>query len=485
MSLLTTGTRVSTTEVRAYIGGDWRPGSAPDAVYRAAYDGAELGSFAVCTPADVDDAVTAAKAAQPAWAAMPLLDRVDLMYRAYEICRERNEAIARAISAEMGKTIQESREEMLDYGWGHFRRAAEDMLRFRGQTLPNSETRTNSMRTMVQHYPLGVVGVISPFNFPVDIAAIGITYALIAGNAVVWKPSEHCPGSTALYASIFEEAGFPPGVFNFVPGYGDAGARLVEHDDVDGLFFTGSTRVGRMISERSGLKRLLLELGGNGPIIVHADADLDRAVDATVTGCFYMAGQVCTAAERVLVHEDVHDAFVERLLERVRALKLGDPLDEDTDMGPICNDQTLEQIRRHIDGARSDGATIHQFHEASGRIYPPTVLTGVTQRMEIAQYETFGPVAPIIRYSSLEEALEIANDTEFGLNAAAFTADLRDAWRFIDGLQHGTVLINETTNYWDQLAPFGGAKASGIGRELSTDALLAFTEKKTIVLNVG
>ena len=282
----------STTAVRAYIDGEWRAGSAPDATYRAAYDGAELGSFAVCTPEDVDAAVAAARAAQADWAATPLLDRVDLMYRAFEVCAGRNEAIARAISAEMGKTLAESREEMVDYGWGHFRRAAEDMLRFRGQTLPNSETRSNSMRTMVSHYPLGVVGVISPFNFPVDIAAIGITYALIAGNTVVWKPSEHCPGSTALYAEIFEEAGFPPGVFNFVPGYGEAGARLVENDDVDGIFFTGSTGVGRRISERSGLKRLLLELGGNGPIIVHADADVARAVDATVTGGFYMAGPV-------------------------------------------------------------------------------------------------------------------------------------------------------------------------------------------------
>jgi succinate-semialdehyde dehydrogenase/glutarate-semialdehyde dehydrogenase len=475
----------STTAVRAYINGEWRPGSAPDATYRAAYDGAELGSFAVCTPDDVDAAVAAARAAQADWAATPLLDRVDLMYRAFEVCAGRNEAIARAISAEMGKTIAESREEMVDYGWGHFRRAAEDMLRFRGQTLPNSETRSNSMRTMVSHYPLGVVGVISPFNFPVDIAAIGITYALVAGNTVVWKPSEHCPGSTALYAEIFEEAGFPPGVFNFVPGYGEAGARIVDHDDVDGIFFTGSTGVGRTISERSGLKRLLLELGGNGPIIVHADADLDRAVDATVTGCFYMAGQVCTAAERVLVHDDVHDEFVAKLLDRVRDLKVGNPLDEATDMGPLCNDVTLAKVRDHVEGARADGATIHQFHEESGRIYPPTVLTGVTQAMEIARHETFGPVAPIIRFGSLEEALEIANDTEFGLNAAAFTADLRDAWRFVDGLQHGTVLINETTNYWDQLAPFGGAKASGIGRELSTDALLAFTEKKTIVMNVG
>lgn len=476
---------VSTSQVQAYIDGVWKEaGSGTRDVYRSAFDGAELGTFAVGDAADIDTAVAAARAAQPAWAAMPLLDKVDLFYRAYEICASKNEPIARAISAEMGKTIHESREEMLQYGWGHFRRAAEDMLRFRGQTLPNSETRTNDMRTLVQNYPLGVIGVISPFNFPVDIPAIGITYALIAGNTVVWKPSEACPGSTALYASIFEEAGFPPGVFNFVPGRGDAGERLVEHDSVDGIFFTGSTAVGRHITKNAGFKRLLLELGGNGPIIVHADADIDRAVDASITGCFYMAGQVCTSAERILVHDDVHDAFVEKLLERTQQLKVGNPLDEANDMGCLSSDATLAKVEAHVADAREKGARIHQFHEQAGHLYPPTVLTGVTTDMLIAKDETFGPVAPIIRYSSIEEALRIANDTEFGLNAAAFTNDISDSWKFIDGLNHGTVLINETTNYWDQLAPFGGAKASGVGRELSTDALLAFTEKKTIVINV-
>jgi acyl-CoA reductase-like NAD-dependent aldehyde dehydrogenase len=416
-----------------------------------------------------------------------LLDKVDLMYAAYELCKAANEEIAQSISAEMGKTIRESREEMLQYGWGHFRRAAEDMLRFRGMTMPNSETRSNSKRMFVQQYPLGVVGVISPFNFPVDIPAIAITYALIAGNTVVWKPSEYCPGSTRRYAQVFQDAGFPAGVFNYVPGYGDAGEALVESPDVRGLFFTGSTRVGRKIAAAAGagLKRTLLELGGNGPIIVHHDADLDRAVEATITGCFYMAGQVCTAAERVLVHEDIHDLFVAKLVERTKQLKTGDPLDEATDMGPLCNDNVLKQVVSHVDDARSKGADVIQAGELTGRLFPPTILVNVTEDMLIAREETFGPVAPIIKYGDIDEALQIANSTEFGLNAAAFTNNLRDAWRFIDGLEHGTVLINETTNYWDQLAPFGGAKSSGLGRELSSWALGAFTETKTIVIDIS
>ena len=219
---------MSTPHVQAYIDGAWTDGSAGVSEYTAAYDGSVLGTFTICDAPDVQRAIAAAKKAQTDWAAVPLLDKVDLLYRAYDLCAEANEEIAQAISSEMGKTIRESREEMLQYGWGHFRRAAEDMLRFRGMTLPNSETRSNSKRTFVQQYPLGVVGVISPFNFPVDIPAIAITYALVAGNTVVWKPSEFCPGSTARYAQVLHDAGFPPGVFNFVPGFGDAGAAIVE-----------------------------------------------------------------------------------------------------------------------------------------------------------------------------------------------------------------------------------------------------------------
>lgn len=471
--------------VQAYINGSWRDGSAERVEYFAAFDRALLGTSASCSTDDVDAAVAAARAAQREWAAMPLLDKADIFYRAYEICAAKNESIAQAIAQEMGKTIHEAREEMELYGALHFRRAAEDMMRFRGQTLPDTETRTSNMRTLVQHYPLGVVGVISPFNFPVDIPAIGITYALISGNTVVWKPSDACPGSTSIYASIFEEAGFPAGVFNFVPGGPAAGARLVEHDEINGIFFTGSTEVGRAISERSGLKRLLLELGGMGPLIVHEDAEVERAAEAAVNACFYMAGQVCTAAQRVLVHEAVMDDFMAAFLPRVQALRIGDPLDENTDMGPVLNDRAIDKVQAHVDDAVAKGATLKQFGEVSGRLYPPTVLSGVTEDMIVAREEAFGPVAAIMSYASVEEAIATANNTAYGLNAAVFTQSVRDSWRFIDALQHGTVLINESTNYWDQLAPFGGAKASGIGRELSTDALISFTEKKTIVLNVG
>lgn len=473
-------------QVVPFINGTWDTDNDGDPwTYHAAYDGADLGTVQCRGPEDIDAAVAAAHAAQPGWARTSVLERVDLLNTATELLKEKNEAIATEISREMGKTIHESREEMVDYAWGHFRRAAEDVLRHRGHVLVNAETRENHKRVFATHAPLGVIGVISPFNFPVDIAAIALTYAVASGNTVVWKPSEFTPGSCALYTQIFEDAGFPPGVFNFVPGKADAGAALVDHRDVNGIFFTGSTKVGKSIAERSGLKRLLLELGGNGPLIVHHDADLDRAVEAAHTGCFYMAGQVCTAAERILVHEDVQDDFVERLSKRMSEIRVGDPLDEATEMGPLCNDMVAQQVQAHIDDAVAQGATMLQNFEPDGRMYPPTLLTGVTPSMLVAQEETFGPVAPIISYATVDEAIAIANGTPYGLNMAAFTTNFATAWKFVDELQAGTVCVNETTNYWDQLAPFGGVKESGMGRELSSWVLDAFSEVKTVVMDVA
>ncbi|HZU12336.1 MAG TPA: aldehyde dehydrogenase family protein [Chloroflexota bacterium] len=470
---------------RALINGEWVEGSQGSFEVKSPFSGDVLGTVTACGPDDVDRAVAAARAAQPGWASVPLLDRVDLMYRAYALCKERNEEIAQTITREMGKTIRESREEMVQYACEHFRRAAEDVLRYRGQVLPSTEERTNNKRLLVTRRPAGVVGVITPWNFPVDIAAISICYAVAIGDTVVWKPSEYAPLSSAMLADIFVDAGFPPGVVNMVTGAGEVGAAIVEHDDVDVIAFTGNTATGERIARSAGLKRLLLELGGNGPIIVMPDADLDKAVEASILGCFYLAGQCCTAAERILVHDAVHDEFVRRLEDRTRRLRVGDPADDATDMGPLCNAGTLRKVRDHIKDARDGGATVTEIGVADNLLYPPTILTEVTEDMVIARDETFGPVAPIIRFSDPSEAIRIANGTPFGLNAALFTNSLSDAWRMAERLEHGTVLVNESTNYWDQLGPFGGAKKSGVGRELSTWMLDALTEIKHIVFDIG
>jgi len=281
-----------------------------------------------------------------------------------------------------------------------------------------------------------------------------------------------------MLAELFAEVGFPPGVVNVVQGRGETGAALVDHDQVAGVFFTGSTATGEKIAETAKLKRQLLELGGDGPQIVLGDADVDSAVDGAVLGCFYLAGQVCTSAERILVHEDVHDEFVEKLKLRAAELRVGDPMDEETEMGPLCNEGTLARVRDHVEDARSRGAEVTQFGEEDGVFYPPTVLTGVTPDMDIARHETFGPVAPVIKIASADEAIAIANSSDLALNASLYTRDLATAWRVGEALHHGTVNINESTNYWDQLAPFGGAKQSGVGRELSAWFMGAFTEPK-------
>jgi succinate-semialdehyde dehydrogenase/glutarate-semialdehyde dehydrogenase len=468
---------------RPYIGGRFRTVGARRPV-KSPFDGRTVGEVETSGPEEVHEAVAVARAAQPAWAATPLLDRVGLLYRAFELCKERNELFAQTITNEVGKTIREAREEMVDYACDHFRRAAEDVLRYRGQVLPTTQERTASKRILVTHRPAGVVGLVTPWNFPVDIAAITITYALAIGDTVVWKPSPYAPLSCALFAQLLDDAGFPAGVLNMLTGDAEVGQALVSHPDVDVVSFTGSTGVGERIARDAALKNLMLELGGNGPLVVLDDADLDRAVAASITGCFYLAGQCCTAAERILVHRSIADDFTERLVTATEALRVGDPLDEATDMGPVCNEGILAKCAGHIKDADDRGAKIVAGGSSTGLLHEPTVLTGVTEEMEIAREETFGPVAPIIVFDGDDEAVAIGNGTRYGLTAAVFTTDLARGWRFAERLDHGTVLVNETTNYWDQLAPFGGTKQSGIGRELATWMLDALTEVKQIVLEL-
>ncbi len=473
------------THRQAFIDGEWADGGDGIIEVRSPHSGEVVGTVARCAPTVVDRAVRAALEAFTTWKMTPLVQRVDLLYRAHALCRERNEAIARQISREMGKTIRESREEMVEYACEHFRRAAEDALRYRGQFLPSTQERSNGKRIIVTQEPAGVVAVVTPWNFPVDIAAIAICYALAIGDTVVWKPSEYAPLSSAMLAEIFHDAGFPPGTVNMVTGEGEVGRALVEHPGVSAIVFTGSTRTGQDIAASAGLKKRVLELGGNGPIIVREDADLERAADAAILGCYYLAGQCCTAAERLLVHESVREAFAGLLVQRAGQLRMGDPLDEATDMGPLCNRAVLDRTRMHVDDAVARGAKVILGGTSNGLYFAPTVLDGVTPEMEIAREETFGPVAPIMVFSSDEEAIAVANATGYGLTAAVFTNDLRKAWHFADSLNHGTVFVNETTNYWDQLAPFGGRNKSGTGRELSSWMLDALTETKQIVFDIG
>ena len=469
----------------ALIGGRWVEGTAGTFEVRSPQSGELLNEVTRCSPADADRAVAAAKAAQPSWAAMPVIERVKILRRMNAIFVERAEPIARVLVQEIGKTIAEAREEVHEYAAPAWQKAGEEVLRHRGMTFPSTQEQTNNKRLVLTHRPLGVVAAITPFNFPTDIASIALAHIVGAGNTVVWKPSEYAATACAMVAEFFAEAGLPDGVINLVQGFGDVGAALVEHPDVNGIFFTGSTATGRQIAVKAALKPQLLELGGDGPFIILPDADIDAAVEGAMNGCFYYAGQVCTSAERLVVHEAVHDEFVAKLRARMAALRIGDPGLEDTQMGPLRNEGVLSRVEEHVENARALGANIEQFGPREGLFYPATLLTGVTPEMRIAQEETFGPVAPIMKVHSVKEAIEIANSSELGLIASLWTRDLATAWRVGEALQHGSVNINETSNYWDQLAPFGGSGSSGVGRELSVWFLETFTERKLLVFELG
>ena len=469
----------------AYIGGEWVPGDGEEIEVRSPATDELLGTVTASSPTQVEAAVRAAAEAFSAWRKVSLLERVELCRVAFAICMERADEIAEMITKEVGKTIRESREEMVEYTADHFRRASEDVLRHAGSVLPSTQERSNAKRIIVVQEPVGVVAAVTPWNFPVDIAGIPIVYGLAVGCTTVWKPSEQAPLCANMFAEVIHDAGFPPGTLNVVHGRGDVGSALVNHPDVASVVFTGSTKTGEQVARDAALKNRVLELGGNGPQIVLADANVEKAADAAIVGCFYLAGQCCTAAERILVHESVKDEFVAALVERTKALRVGDPLDEETDMGPLCTDEVLARTIEHVEDAVAKGARIVYGGGHEGRFHEPTILDGVTSDMSIAKEETFGPVAPIMTFGDLDEALAVANETDYGLTAAVFTRSLHDAWHAAEELRHGTVHINETTNYWDQLAPFGGAKKSGAGRELAGWIIDALTETKQITFDLA
>ena len=412
-------------------------------------------------------------------------ERANILRNIHQLFVERAEAIAQMIVAEVAKPIIVAREETFEYSGPSWSKAAEEILRYRGMLLPSTQENTNNKRLVLGHRPLGPVGVITPFNFPTDISSIALSHIVAAGNTVVWKPTEYCPAACVMVAELFAEAGLPAGVINVVQGFGDVGAAIVEHNEIKGIFFTGSTKTGEQIATSAPLKPQLLELGGDGPLIVLEDADIDAAVEGAIVGCFYYSGQVCTSAERLLVHEAVYDEFLEKFRNRMRALKIGNAALEQTDMGPLCNEAVLNRVKEHVDEAVAKGAQVEQFGPEKDLYYPATLLTGVTTDMLIAREETFGPVAPLIRISGADEAIAIANESELGLVASLWTKDLGRAWRIAEALPHGSVNVNETCNYWDQLAPFGGAGKSGVGRELSKWFLDTFTEAKLICFDLG
>jgi acyl-CoA reductase-like NAD-dependent aldehyde dehydrogenase len=347
-------------------------------------------------------------------------------------------------------------------------------------------------RILTFRKPNGVYAAITPWNFPTLIPVELIAPGIAIGNAIVMKPSEWTPIAMANFMQIMADAGLPDGVVNVVYGGGDVGERLVTHPGVDGIGFVGSHATAERIVKAAGLKRSLIEASGNGPVIVCEDADLSRAAQGAVYGGFFCAGQVCCATERVLVHDRVHDAFLDEVLKTAAEWPLGDPFEETTLVGPMNNEPTASKMDRHLEDAVEKGANVvlggRRADARPTRLYyEPTVVTDVGVDTLINREETFGPIVPLIRVGSDEEALSVANDSHLGLQAAVYTSSLRRAFGYVDNLRVGNVVVNDSTDYWEAHEPFGGAPGtqSGWGRIGGRYTMLDMSDLKTVVLDVG
>lgn len=458
------------------IGLSWRRGhSGHVAADVDPYTGETLAAFTLADASDVDEAFRVAERCQPAWAAVKPQERHNLMARAALIVEARKEEIVDWLIRESGSTRVKA---VLE--WEFVRRglieAGSYPLHVEGRILPSTLA---GKENRVYRQPVGVVSVISPWNFPLHLSNRSVAPALAVGNAVVLKPASDTPITGGLLlARIFEEAGLPPGVFSVVIGAGkDVGDAFVDHPIPRVISFTGSTAVGRSIAERAGrtVRRVCLELGGNGPCLVFDDADLEMAVDAAVAGSYFHQGQICLAINRILVHDTVHDAFLDRFVERARALKVGNPAEADTAIGPIINRPQLDSIIAKVEATVARGARAVLRGQPSRLVLPPVVLADVTSDMPAAREEVFGPVASVLRFRDEEEAIRMANDTEYGLSSAVFTRDLERGTRVARRIDAGMTHINDWPVNDEPNVPFGGEKKSGLGRFGGEWALEEFT----------
>jgi acyl-CoA reductase-like NAD-dependent aldehyde dehydrogenase len=472
-----------------FIDGEWcdaASGATVDATSPAT--GESLGPVAEGGREDARRAIAAAGDAFPAWGARTGFERAELLHRVADVCERRRDELARVLTLDQGKPLKAEAEgevgELIEF----WRMAAEDGKRVQG-TIP--ESAAPGRRVLLLRRPLGVVALITPWNWPYTMPAEVLAPALACGNVVVWTPAPSTAVCSGVLAECVAEADLPPGVFNMVLGPGpEVGDELAANPGTRAVAFTGSTATGLTVSRQAAGKAQLLEMGGNGPFVVMHDADLAAAAEAARVGAFLGAGQSCSAAERLLVHEAVREEFVALLAGEVeREVRLGDPLDEATTMGPVNNEPGAVKMDQHVADAVERGATVVTGGSRAGG-YPtslywqPTVLDDVPSDSIAVTQETFGPIAPVVGISSLEDAIEQTNSQSYGLMAAIFTRDLAAGMRYADSVHMGLVNVNETTNYWEAHLPWGGSARSdsGIGRVGGRYAMDTLTELQTVLL---
>ncbi|EHJ56313.1 NADP-dependent glyceraldehyde-3-phosphate dehydrogenase [Streptococcus urinalis FB127-CNA-2] len=473
-----------TKQYKNYVNGEWKLSENEIKIYAPA-SGEELGSVPAMTQAEVDDVYASAKAALPAWRALSYVERANYLHKAADILVRDAEKIGSVLSQEVAKGHKSAVSEVIRTA-EIINYAAEEGLRMEGEVLEGGSFEAASKKkiAIVRREPVGLVLAISPFNYPVNLAGSKIAPALIAGNVVALKPPTQGSISGILLAQAFAEAGIPAGVFNTITGRGSViGDYIVEHEAVNFINFTGSTPVGERIGKLAGMRPIMLELGGKDSAIVLEDADLDVAAKNIVAGAFGYSGQRCTAVKRVLVMDSVADALVEKVSQKVSALTIGNP-EDDADITPLIDTKAADFVEGLINDAKEKGAQpLHEI-KREGNLVCPLVFDKVTTDMRLAWEEPFGPVLPFIRVKSVEEAIKISNESEYGLQASVFTNNFPRAFAIAEQLEVGTVHINNKTQRGTDNFPFLGAKKSGAGVQGVKYSIEAMTSVKSVVFDI-
>jgi succinate-semialdehyde dehydrogenase/glutarate-semialdehyde dehydrogenase len=472
-------------DLKLYIAGQWTHGTGDD-VHEliSPVTGEHIANVPLASPADIDRAVVAARAATEEMRHWSAFERADLCLRIAAAIEPLEEEIARIQTLEQGKPYHAESLADIAEANQYFYNAAEDVKRLGGEVIPTSDRHK---RMFTFRRPVGVWAAITPWNFPVTIPLEYIGPGLAAGNAVIVKPPEFTSWALLKLAEAFDEAGVPNGAVSIIPGGAGIGERLVQHAGIDAIGFTGSTATGKKILAQMGIKRSIMEMSGNGPTIVTADANLEAAASLAVYGAYYNAGQVCCATERVIVVDEVHDEFVALATAASSDAVLGDPFDETTTMGPLNNEPTAAKMDRHLADARERGANVlvgggRADGYPTDLYYDFTIVDRVPEDSALSQEESFGPVLPIITARDDEEAVVIANGSNLGLQAAVFTSSLSKAFWYADRVRSGTVVVNDSTDFWETFQPFGGAAGTETG--WGRGRLEEFTDLQTVVFDL-
>lgn len=465
-----------------YLAGEWETSDDPLPITNP-YNGEVIGTTYQATRDQVERAIVAAEAVFPQMRAMPTYERVNLLKAFSAKLKERRDEVARMIALEAGKPIRDAEVET-DRGVFTIDTAAEEAKRIEGEVMPLDLLASSKGRFgIVRRFPIGPVSGISPFNFPLNLALHKLAPALASGNPLVLKPPSRDPLTMLLIAEMLEEIGVPKGAVSVLPMSREVGDILVEDDRFKLLSFTGSPDVGWEMKKRAGMKRVVLELGGNAGVIIDEDSDLDYAVSRIKIGAFAYAGQVCISVQRVFVHENVYAAFKEKLVAAVETIKMGDPLDHTTDLGPMIDEKNVGRVQTWIDDAKAAGASVLTGGKSDGRFYHPTVIENAPRTSFVCSREAFAPLVTIFKVGSFKEAVDAVNDSEYGLQAGVFTNNLERSLYAFEQIEAGGVIINDIPTYRIDHMPYGGIKASGLSREGLRYAIEDMTEMRLMVFN--